>query len=258
MGRDCELRADGVRKRMARVIFGPYPCIDNRAGGLAASIYSIRGAHQLWSAFVSPATQRGEKHNRDTAGKEQKMSEQMTKTREDAMLRFALHTKVVPMPPMTQEETDAAFDNASDAGEVYAAMKTRADEFKASDQPGREPRMAGAMTPDTDILWQGDVGVVLLSPETYAAMRLTPLYETDTTHVQVAIGSGIGARHLVSRDELDVLILDQPGVLDGPILCADKPWMLTHPEHQNVTFPPGRYAIRYQRQYAEDLRRAAD
>lgn len=177
------------------------------------------------------------------------MSELMTKTRPAEM----------PVTqPMTREETDAAFEGANNAGEVYAAMRTRGDEFKASDKPGREPRKAGAMTPDTDILWQGDVGVVLLSDAAFKTMKDLKPIGSGESHVQVAVGQGIGARHTVSTSEVHVHTLPNAGPLDGPVVVADCPWTLAHPEHQNVEFPPGAYAIHYQRQYAEDLRRAAD
>jgi hypothetical protein len=159
---------------------------------------------------------------------------------------------------MTREETDAAFENANGAGNVYAAMRMRANEFKADDKPGREPRKAGAMTPDTDILWQGDVGVVLLSDAAFKAMGPMHTVGGGESHIQIAVGSGIGARHLVLTSEVRVLTPPNAGVLDGPIVVADNPWTMTHPEHQDVTFPPGQYAIHYQRQYADDLRRAAD
>ena len=173
-----------------------------------------------------------------------------------------LMTKTMPAVtpanrPMTREGTDAAFENANDAGGVYAAMRTRADEFKADDKPGREPRMAGAMTPDKDVLWQGDVGVVLLSDAAFKAMKLSPM-EGNESHVQVAVGSGIGARHVVSTAEVHAHTLPNAGPLDGPVVVADCPWTMAHPEHQNVTFPPGKYAIYYQRQYADELRRAQD
>jgi hypothetical protein len=173
-----------------------------------------------------------------------------------------LMTKTMPAVkpvnrPMTRGETDAAFEQANGAGDVYAAMRTRTDEFKADDMPGREPRKAGAMTPDMDILWQGDVGVVLLSDAAFRAMKLSPMGGNES-HVQVAVGSGVGARHTVASSEVQVLINTQAGPLDGPAIVADGVWTLAHPEHQNVTFPPGKYAIHYQRQYAEELRRAAD
>jgi len=187
---------------------------------------------------------------RDTAGKEtKKMSELMTKTM----------PAVKPVSrPMTREETDAAFGSANDAGGVYAAMRTRADEFKADDKAGRGPRMAGAMTPDTDVLWQGDVGVVFLSDAAFNAMKDLKPIGGGESYVQVAVGQGVGARHTVSTAEVRVLVAPNAGPLDGPIVEAACPWTMAHPEHQNVTFPPGKYAIHYQRQYAEELRRAAD
>lgn len=162
--------------------------------------------------------------------------------------------------PITREGTDAAFDAAQNAGGIYAAMRSRADEFKADEgQRGNTPRTAGAMTPDTDVLWQGDVGVVLLSKEAFKSLKtnLKPV-ANGGSHVQIAVGSGIGARHLVSTAEVEVLEREGSSPLDGPVVVAEGDWTLTHPEHQDVKFGPGCYGIHYQRQYAEELRRAAD
>lgn len=179
------------------------------------------------------------------------MTELMTKMMPDA----------VPVTqPMTPVETDAAFDAASDAGSVYAAMRARADEFKAADKPGRKPRVAGAMTPDKDVLWQGDVGIVRLSKAAFEDMRphLTPV-GVGESHVQIAVGSGVGARHTVSTKEVDVFANSRAGILDGPVIVPKgDSWTLSHPEHQNLRSNEEPHAIRYQRQYAEELRRAQD
>lgn len=158
---------------------------------------------------------------------------------------------------ITSADTDARFESATDASSVYNAMKTRCAEFTEMDNSA--PRQAGAMTPDVDVLWQGDVGVILLSKSTHAAMKgqLKPM-GSGASHVQVAVGEGTGSRHTVATRAASVYSRSGAGVLDGPIVVADKPWTLCHPKHRDVTFGPGEYAITYQRQYAEELRRAAD
>jgi hypothetical protein len=102
------------------------------------------------------------------------------------------------------------------------------------------------------------VGVVLLSDAAFKAMKDLKPIGSGESRVQVAVGQGIGARHTVSIAEVHVYALPNAGPLDGPVVEAECPWTLTHPEHQNVTFPPGKYAICYQRMYADELRRAAD
>lgn len=262
VGNDCRLRVDGVRRRIAEVVFGEYPCMDNPIGPLAAKIRPKPLG--IWMSFVEPATQREEIPSRDAAGKEKrKMSSLMQSTKDrNAKDRMPIEQPFVgpsslPVHPMTREETDTAFENATEAGDVYSAMRMRANEFKADDKPGRGPRVVGDMRPDVEVVQQGDVGVVLLSDTAFKAMKLSPVGGNES-RVQVAVGSGIGARHTVSTREVRVLVSSNAGPLDGPVVEADCPWTLAHPEHQNVMFPPGKYAIRYQRQLAEELRRAAD
>lgn len=164
-----------------------------------------------------------------------------------------------PVRPVTKADTDAAFDAATDVQSAFDAMSNRCEELKGNETARRsESRKAGAMTPDRDVLWQGDVGVVLLSDKTFKNLKpnLKPLTEGGS-HVQVAVGTGIGARHMVSTAECSVFAR-QGTPLEGPVVVADGPWTLSHPEHQNCEFPPGTYGIVYQRQFAEELRRAAD
>lgn len=162
-----------------------------------------------------------------------------------------------PAKQITGAGTDARFENASDAASVYDAMQARCEEFSKADNS--IDRQAGAMTPDVDVLWQGDVGVILLSKAAYSALQgKLKVMGSGASHVQVAVGEGIGSRHTVSTQEAVTFERSGSSVLDGPVVVADKPWTLCHPKHRNVTFGPGEYAITYQRQYAEELRRAAD
>jgi len=162
-------------------------------------------------------------------------------------------------PPITGEEIDQAFEGARDVLGVYTAMNARCDEFKGDgDNRGRESRKAGALTPDTDVLWQGDCGVILLSDKAFKELTgLQPMGVGDS-HVQVAVGEGAGSRHTVRTAEVRVFSWDNAGPLDGPVVVADQPWTLSHPKHQNCNFEAGKYRITYQRQFADDLRRARD
>lgn len=162
-----------------------------------------------------------------------------------------------PVKQVTSTDTDAQFENATDASSVYGAMKTRCEEFSARDNS--TPRKAGAMTPNVDVLWQGDVGVILLSKDAYNAMKgKLKTMGGGKSYVQVAVGEGIGSRHLVSTLEATTYERSEAGVLDGPVVVSDKLWTLRHPKHCDVTFGPGEYAITYQRQYADELAAAAD
>ena len=121
-------------------------------------------------------------------------------------------------------------------------------------EPGK-PQTVGAMAPNRDCMWQGDVGVVYHGPEAPKGWKLRPVTDKE---VQVAVGTGIGARHTVTLTEVEVY--DKPGTaLDGPGIVAKSGWTLRHPEHGDVTFTdPGAYAIVYQRMMADELRATMD
>lgn len=79
--------------------------------------------------------------------------------------------------------------------------------------------------------------------------------------VQVAPGSTQGSRHCISGATIRHLrMYEKSGAtpLDGPVLECFKPITIEHPEHGHVTIPAGWYAIAYQRQHAEELRRVLD
>lgn len=101
-----------------------------------------------------------------------------------------------------------------------------------------EPRFVRVMPPYPDHIRQGDV-LVVLAPDSVKSGK-----PRGTN--QVAIGTTTGSHH-VATGAVTVLERVQPGVLDGPIVEASERWVLTHPEHAHVSFPPGRYAAHYQR-----------
>jgi hypothetical protein len=76
---------------------------------------------------------------------------------------------------------------------------------------------------------------------------------------QLVPGSTQGSRHaLDSLEGVEFYSLLQATQLDGPVLVLTKRRTVTHPEHGHVSLPPGVYAVTYQRQYAEKLRRVQD
>ena len=75
--------------------------------------------------------------------------------------------------------------------------------------------------------------------------------------VQIALGTGNGARHMAEgtvrvfkgvqlpewvKAPMDV----QPGEITGPVVVADDTWNLTHPEHPHHCLPAGVYQTTYQ------------
>ena len=74
--------------------------------------------------------------------------------------------------------------------------------------------------------------------------------------VQVALGVGNGARHMACGkisvfegcflpNGVGIPDVDA-SVLCGPVIVAEGPWMLTHPEHAHFAMPAGTYQTTYQ------------
>ncbi len=101
---------------------------------------------------------------------------------------------------------------------------------------------------------QGDVYVLALC-------ELPPGAVKSDKALQLAPGTTQGSRHCLRQEDLShIEFYRRPDAspLDGPILVAKNRFEVTHPEHAHVNLPPGVYAITYQRQHAEELRRVAD
>ncbi len=104
-----------------------------------------------------------------------------------------------------------------------------------------------------DFWAQGDIGLVCLpglpdgcNPDTKPSAQLAP-------------GTTQGSRHCVSdMERVRLHRLADPSPLDGPIIEAPQGCTIEHPEHGNVTLPPGIYGVIYQRAFADDLRRVQD
>lgn len=86
---------------------------------------------------------------------------------------------------------------------------------------------------------------------------------------QVAVGTTIGSRHIVEGDGVAVFTgaklpdgftvprgLQESDLL-GPVVVADEPFTLTHPEHAHHKLPRGVYQVTYQADLVS-MRRVAD
>lgn len=103
--------------------------------------------------------------------------------------------------------------------------------------------------------WQGDLAIIVTFE------KLPPHREGWEGGNQLALGNTRGSRHCILEplnDELQLVTLRDRGALDGPIIVAKRKFTVTHPEHGDVTWPAGNYKIRYQRQFAEELKRVQD
>ena len=100
---------------------------------------------------------------------------------------------------------------------------------------------------------QGDLGIVCLK-KLPAGSRAEP-----NPIPQLAPGSTQGSRHcLTDLSAVNLYRAHDATPLDGPIIEAPTGCTITHPEHGDVTLPPGIYGVIYQRAYADELRRVQD
>lgn len=75
--------------------------------------------------------------------------------------------------------------------------------------------------------------------------------------VQVALGTGNGARHIAEGavevfegralpDYVEPPMDVDAGEITGPLVMAKETWLLTHPEHPHHRLPAGCYQVSYQ------------
>lgn len=86
---------------------------------------------------------------------------------------------------------------------------------------------------------------------------------------QVAVGTTVGSRHVVEGEGVMVFAGQQlpPGVKEpewvaqgsilGPVVVADGPFNLAHPEHAHHALPKGTYQVTYQADF-QTQQRVAD
>jgi hypothetical protein len=117
-----------------------------------------------------------------------------------------------------------------------------------------------------DVIRQGDIYVV--------AIGQLPELRTRTTNRQLAPGTSQGSRHTLAgkcevyeADKAEVTAMIFKHVRDielhaelvGPVFKTLGPVTLEHPEHGNRILPADEvFAVYYQRQLAEEVRRQAD
>ena len=131
------------------------------------------------------------------------------------------------------------------ATKSYQAIRTHVESIKND-----EPQSVETMS--TNDAWaQGDVAIIAID-------KITGKPDPKPV-VQLAPGTTQGSRHcLDSLDGIQLFRVDRADVLTGPQIKADRRFTVEHPEHGDVSLPPGNYQIRYQRAFAEELRRVAD
>ncbi len=105
---------------------------------------------------------------------------------------------------------------------------------------------------------QGDVRIIRL-PDNFVKEYVNDLKEVSF-NAQVAPGTTRGSRHEINTTGgVKMYKLANGNAVDGPIIEADDPVTITHPEHGNVcNLPAGCYAFPGQRTFAEELKRTRD
>lgn len=130
-----------------------------------------------------------------------------------------------------------------------------------------QPGQPLAFTPAAqagDCIHQGDLTFVVLDsiPEGFSL--------SERPKSKLAKGNTRGANHILRSVELaengsipwgqtgvDVFYLSTETMLDGPVLCTKTETEVTHPDHGNVTIPPGMIVqVRYQQNLDEVTREA--
>jgi hypothetical protein len=118
------------------------------------------------------------------------------------------------------------------------------------------PIRVGVLAPGDEVR-QGDVYFVALNRvPANAAVIAKP-------EPQLAPGTTQGSRHIVTAESMANCrfhVQNRATVLDGPVIeVLRAPVEVSHPEHGHVVFDqPGVYAVAYQRQFAEELKRVQD
>ena len=117
-----------------------------------------------------------------------------------------------------------------------------------------EAHIVATMSPG-DMWAQGDIGIVALSA------KPTGCTVIENPTAQLAPGTTQGSRHCIAASDMPNVKLYRtkaPTPLDGPVIEAPEGFTVEHPEHGDVTLPPGVYGVIYQRQYAQELKRVQD
>ena len=119
-----------------------------------------------------------------------------------------------------------------------------------------------------DMWCQGDVGIIFLGEcgnhEDVDFGKLELLKDDDPRRIaQLAPGETQGSRHCIDAECMKSVKMyvktNSFSELDGPRLVCPEGLRVNHPEHGDVTMPPGKYAVVYQQVWdSMRARRALD
>lgn len=133
------------------------------------------------------------------------------------------------------------------ADKAFAKIKDRAESIKNDDAHRIETMSVG------DSWRQGDLYITRVESVPKGAKKMA------AARLQLAPGDTQGSRHILDSDA-GLTMFDAPNAtaLDGPIFQTTERRTVTHPEHGDVSLPPGCYAVTYQRAFADELRAQRD
>lgn len=111
-----------------------------------------------------------------------------------------------------------------------------------------------------DMWCQGDVGIVFLGQREEVSFANLEEIPADRAEAQLAPGNTQGSRHCIDDLGKVTMYRSASGTeLDGPRIDAPTGFRVNHPEHGDVTLPPGKYAVIYQQVWVNmQARRALD
>jgi hypothetical protein len=134
------------------------------------------------------------------------------------------------------------------ATQIFEQIQQHAEANKSDRTIYIDPEI-GQYTP------QGDVNFLVLDKLPVGAIEVKPVK-------QLAPGTTRGSRHCIADRCLGTTEFYRhriPNPLQGAILIAKSELEIEHPEHANLVFPAGTIlAVGFQRQYANELKRAVD
>jgi hypothetical protein len=133
------------------------------------------------------------------------------------------------------------------AEKEFTRIQRHAENIRNDEPHAVETASAG------DMWAQGDIGLVCLASVPKGATLVA------NPSAKLAPGTTQGSRHILS-DMTSVRLhrLKDATPLDGPVIDAPRGCTVTHPEHGDVSLPPGVYGVIYQRAFADELRRVQD
>jgi hypothetical protein len=141
---------------------------------------------------------------------------------------------------------------------AYETVRAAAEQIKND-----EHAVIEAIEPG-DVIRQGDIYLVALAKplegKPYGSRQLAPGTTQGSRHIVDGKCRVIEPDRTTATKALNHLIPTTTGVEQflGPVILADEPITITHPEHGDRTLPKGSYLVVYQRAFADTLRRTMD